>query len=370
MSEWAGSRAVAMAARSAQSVLDPRVWERILTAAAFQEPDRVPIWDLIDSWPIYETFAPGETDPARATAMVFNALEIDLCRGAYIPLAPETEGSRHDAGTQETVTSGRTVWVSRHPIRSLDDIRAWRADMPSEQEVWADVARAIEIRDLMAPQTLYVPGLGMGFHAAYGTMGLALFSTALYDARDEIVRMIDTLNRRSCLFAQAYAEAKIGPLFFIGDDIAFKGRTMFSLPMLRELFFPYLRRMCEPLVAAGIRVIFHTDGYVMEILDDLIGCGVGGINPLEPLAGNDIAAIKRRYGRELILVGGMDCSQLLPRGTVQEVIAGTQQLLRDAGHGGGLFIGSSSEIVPSTPTENILAFYSACHELGTYPLKV
>jgi uroporphyrinogen decarboxylase len=182
--------------------------------------------------------------------------------------------------------------------------------------------------------------------------------------------MIDTLNRANCIRARVFAEANIGPLFFIGDDIAFKGRTMFSLPMLRELFFPYLKRMCEPLVNAGIKVIFHTDGYCMEIIDDLIDCGVAGLNPLEPLAGNDIAEIKRRWGDNLILVGGMDCAQLLPLGTVQDVRDGTRRLLREAGHGGGLFIGSSSEIVPATPVENIFAFYEACHEFGRYPLMV
>jgi uroporphyrinogen decarboxylase len=101
-----------------------------------------------------------------------------------------------------------------------------------------------------------------------------------------------------------------------------------------------------------------------------LDCGVAGLNPLEPLAGNDIPALKKRYGRDLILVGGMDCSQLLPLGSADDVRDGVRQLLRDAGYGGGFFIGSSSEIVPSTPVENILAFYEACREFGRYPLQV
>jgi len=55
---------------------------------------------------------------------------------------------------------------------------------------------------------------------------------------------------------------------------------------------------------------------------------------------------------------------------VEDVIEATKQCLRDAGHGGGLLIGSSSEIVPSTPVENILAFYETCRTWGRYPLKV
>jgi hypothetical protein len=36
--------------------------------------------------------------------------------------------------------------------------------------------------------------------------------------------------------------------------------------------------------------------------------------------------------------------------------------------GGGPFIGSSSELTPSTPLENTLAFYDACHTYGSYPI--
>jgi uroporphyrinogen decarboxylase len=108
----------------------------------------------------------------------------------------------------------------------------------------------------------------------------------------------------------------------------------------------------------------------MGIIEDLLATGIRGLNPIEPLAGNDLGELKRRYGRRLIMVGNVDCSQTLPLGTVDDVREAVKTCLQQAGHGGGLFIGSSSEIVPATPVENILAFYEACHEYGRYPLKV
>jgi len=350
--------------------MDRRVYGRIMAALTHQEPDRVPIWDLIDSWPTFEHFASGETDPISANVKVYNGLAIDLCRGLYMPADPASEGRQFDGGNHKSKMSGLTCWMVEYPIKTLDDVRAWRCDPLTEEQVWAEAEHIVRIRDALAPQTMYVPGRGMGFHEAYGMMGLAPFCLALHDAPEQIERIIDTLNARSCVHAKVYAEANICPMYFIGDDIAYKGRTMFSLQTLRELFFPYLKRMCEPLVNAGIEVIYHTDGYIMDIIDDLLDCGVSGLNPLEPLAGNDIAAIKKRYGDNLVLVGGMDCSQLLPLGSPQDVREGVKQLLREAGHSGGLFIGSSSEIVPATPLENILTFYEACQEFGRYPLQV
>lgn len=91
---------------------------------------------------------------------------------------------------------------------------------------------------------------------------------------------------------------------------------------------------------------------------------------MEPLAGMRLDVLKRNWGDRLILVGGIDCSQLLPLGTPEEIKEGVKWALKVAGQGGGFFIGSSSEIVPSTPLENILAFYEAIKEFGKYPIAL
>ncbi len=118
-----------------------------------------------------------------------------------------------------------------------------------------------------------------------------------------------------------------------------------------------------------MKVIYHSDGYVISVLDDMIDAGIDGLNPIEPLAGMDIGYLKKHYGKRLVLTGNLDCSQLLPLGTPEEVREGTRALLRTASPGGGHFIGSSSEITPATPVENILAFCETVHEEGRYPIR-
>ena len=349
----------------AEAVVDPIVYRRIMTAASFQEPDRVPIWDFIDSWPIYQRFAPGETDPTRATAKVFNGLGIDLCRGVYMPVAPG-ETSEH----AQIEFSGAARWWVDKPIKTLDDLRSYEVPELTEEQAWQWVHGHVVARDVFAPETLLVPCDGVGFHGAYGLMGLELFSYALYDCPAEVERLVEALNQHAVMRARAFAEAKPGPIMFYGDDIAYKQRPMFSPEVMHRLFYPQLKRLCDILLPVGILPLFHTDGYIMEIADDLLATGIQGLNPIEPLAGNDIGELKRRYGDRLILMGNIDCSQTLPLGSVEDVRRAVRECLRAAGHGGGLFIGSSSEIVPVTPVENILALYEACHEFGRYPLNV
>ncbi len=102
-------------------------------------------------------------------------------------------------------------------------------------------------------------------------------------------------------------------------------------------------------------MIFHSDGNVMEIMDDLVAAGIDGLNPLEKAAGMDVYAIRRRWPG-LILVGGMDVSRLMPFGTPAEIRAETRRMIREVGAEGGLLIGSSTEIGNDIPLANYLAF--------------
>lgn len=61
----------------------------------------------------------------------------------------------------------------------------------------------------------------------------------------------------------------------------------------------------------------------------------------------DIAHLKGKYCGKLILVGNLECSQVLPLGS-EDVIHEAKGLISVASAGGGHFIGSSSEITPST----------------------
>jgi uroporphyrinogen decarboxylase len=349
-------------------MLDPAVRDRILKSLNHEEGDRVPVWDFLDNRAIVDHIAPDEPDYQRAMAKVYHTLGIDLCRGWGASFR-ETDDQAEGAG--DARISGRTWWKVVRPIRSLEDLKSYQPQPVSEEWLngeWLDFNR--RMIELLEPYTMFVPGAGCGFHATYDLMGQELFSYAIYDAPADVERILEVQAHNHLEMARAVAKAGLGPIYFIGDDIACKGALMFSPEFLRRTFIPALRRCCEAVKSAGMKVVFHSDGYVMEILDDMLDAGIDGLNPIEPLAGMDIGLLKRRYAKRLVLVGNVDCSQVLPLGTVEDVVEATKECIRQASPGGGHFIGSSSEIVPCTPVENILAFYDACHRYGTYPISI
>jgi len=346
--------------------LDRAVWDRIRLAMNHQEPDRVPIWDYIDNRHVVEHFARGDDDYHATMVRAYHELGIDLCRGYGGSFAEEREG---EASTSHKI-SGRTSWVTRYAIQTVEELRAYRYEPPTVESLrtsWTAGIRAQQQR--FAPKTMYVPGGGCGFHAVYGLMSQERFSYWIYDEPQELDRLLELFGEGGRRCAQVAAEEQLGPIYFIGDDIAYKAGLLFSPEFLRRTFIPLLRQCVDESHAGGIKVVYHSDGNLWGIMDDLVDAGIDGINPIEPIAEMTIERLRKRYGHDLLLVGGIDCSQLLPLGTPDDIRREVRHSMRVGAPGGGLFIGSSSEIVPATPLANILAFYEACHEHGAYPIR-
>ncbi|MBI3921703.1 MAG: hypothetical protein HY318_09820 [Armatimonadetes bacterium] len=352
-----------------KSLLDPVVWDRIWKSMHHEEGDRVPIWDYLDNRATYEHFAQPGDDLTQGCVRVYHGLGIDLCRGFGSSFDESTEGVVEDHGEYETTISGQSRWVSRRWINSYEELRQHQVTTVKDEDLQGWVEGIAATQEQFAPHTMYVPGYGCGFHASHSLMGVQMFSLAIYDEPDHLWRIMEAINENCVRFAEAAANAKLAPLFFVGDDVAYKDKLMFSPKFLKESLVKYVGRMCAPLNAAGIKVIFHSDGDITDIVDDLVEVGIAGLNPIEPIAGMDIGYLRKRYGKNLILVGNVDCSQVLPLGSREDVINAVKDCLRSAAPGGGHFIGSSSEIVPATPLENVLTFYEACREHGKYPIR-
>jgi len=103
--------------------------------------------------------------------------------------------------------------------------------------------------------------------------------------------------------------------------------------------------------------MFHSDGNLFPILDDLIHCGIDGLNPLENM---DLRKLRERCP-ELFLAGGIDCSNLLPFGTPEKVSLAVEKAIKNTEK--GYFLGSTSEIHPDIPLENIKAMIDTARRI-------
>lgn len=146
--------------------------------------------------------------------------------------------------------------------------------------------------------------------------------------------------------------------FRFGDDWGGQRGLLMGPERWRRLIKPRARRIFERARSRGLVVMLHTCGDVTEIVPDLIDIGVQILNPVQPEA-MDLLEIKRRYGRELCLNGGVSSQYTLPRGSAEEVRREAEACLRYLGRGGGYVFSPSKAISPDVPLDNVVALIEA-----------
>ena len=114
---------------------------------------------------------------------------------------------------------------------------------------------------------------------------------------------------------------------------------------------------------SGAKLLYHTCGSVVDIIEDLIEIGVDAIHPVQvSAAGMEPAALKKEFGDRMAFWGGVDTQQILPRGSVAEVKRAVEQCIEDMGEGGGYILGSVHNLQPDVPLENVLAMFEHARE--------
>jgi uroporphyrinogen decarboxylase len=153
----------------------------------------------------------------------------------------------------------------------------------------------------------------------------------------------------------------------IGDDLGTQQSLLMSPAMYRSLLKPLHAELIASIKRrTSAKVFFHTDGDVFPLLDDLVEIGVDILNPIQTSAGgmSDLATLKERYGRSLVLCGGIDTQRILPHGSPAEVAAEVRRVIHELGTGGGYLLAAVHTIMNDVPAANVLAMVDAAVDAG------
>lgn len=152
------------------------------------------------------------------------------------------------------------------------------------------------------------------------------------------------------------------------DDIGDQRGTIVSPAMYRRLIKPrHARYFDEIHRLTSARILFHTCGSVVDVLEDLIEIGVDALNPVQVSArGMDTRALKAKAGKKLAFWGGIDTHDVLPRGTRSQVEGEVRRRIEELGRGGGYVLASVHNLQPGVPPENICKMFAAGRKLGVY----
>ena len=155
-----------------------------------------------------------------------------------------------------------------------------------------------------------------------------------------------------------------------GDDVAYQTGPMVRRETYEKQIKPYQFRVFDLLKQYPMKVLYHSCGSVVTLVEDFIELGVDALNPVQVSAKDmDTARLKRDFGDRIAFWGGIDTQQTLCRGSVDDVRREVRQRISDLAPGGGYVLCAVHNIQPEVPPENINAMYEEALASGTYPIR-
>jgi len=338
-------------------------FERLRQALYCGQPDRVPIAEITIDEAAKEAFLGKPVNDLSADLEFFLNAGYD-----YIILGRRTAGyppiwdaARLDSYYEAQRTTARGL--SAGVIGCWEDFRAYPWMKPSE----IDFRILDEAERLLPAGTEIIRFVGPVFQMAWMLMGLDAFCYSLADAPGLAEAVMDRV------FANTWAEVQdalqretVGAIWY-GDDIAIKSGLMVPPAFLRKALFPKLKMIGQACRDRGIPLIYHTDGDVSGVLDDIVEAGVNALHPIDP-TGMNIVETKQALAGRMCVIGNVDVD-LLIRGTPAQVRNETMRQIRLLAPGGGYVLGSSNSIPRAVRPENYRAMIETALAYGRYPIR-
>jgi uroporphyrinogen decarboxylase len=235
-----------------------------------------------------------------------------------------------------------------------------RYRFPTTSEI--EYSRFERVREVLPDGMGVIGQYGDIFTMTWEMMGFEAFSMAIFEQPELVRRLNNTVGAIVLSMFEYFAECRNVDVLWYSDDIAYASGLMVSPKVLQMYFFPWLKRIGDLARRSGKPLIYHTDGLLYDVMDEIIACGVDALHPIEPKA-MELAEVKKRYGDRLCLIGHVDVD-LLARGTPEEVRQQVKRNIEVAAYNGGYCAGSGNSIPEYVKFENYFAMLRAVAEFG------
>lgn len=267
----------------------------------------------------------------------------------------------------ETSTNGIEGVVTYSPLENWEDLENYRvpdARVQADRHI-RDWKKEAEIIGKMKNEGRLITGLiphGFLFMRLQYVRGFenAMIDFALEEERLQV--LIDKIVEHNMVIVNNYLGMGVDVMEF-GEDLGSQNALFISPAIFKKWIIPAYKTIMESCKKHSTLTCLHSDGYIMEIVDDLIEGGVDIINPQDLCNGIDNLA-KYVKGKSCIKLD-IDRQKIIPYGSRKEIFELIEEEVRKLGDpkGGLEFIAG---IYPPTPPENVDALCSALEKYRTY----
>jgi hypothetical protein len=149
---------------------------------------------------------------------------------------------------------------------------------------------------------------------------------------------------------------------YFGDDLGMQDRLPMRPEKWRKYLKPCFREIYKAIREKGHYVYMHTDGHILEIIPDLIDCGVDVVNP--QVGANGLENLASACKGKICVDLDLD-RQKLPFWKPADIDAHVKEAVEVLGSPeGGLWL--KGEVADDVPLENVEALCCAMETYSTY----
>ncbi len=360
--------------------------ERIINTFEGKEIDRLPIFDIIHNVELIEHITGKKITPLNAEDVTCEAVRntLDMVRHFAIPDNLEERVITDKDGFIYKV-EWWTVALMKRPIKNVEDARELMKkdiekiykcidekkicpqvtknycqdlieDCDTPEEVLAKYER---ISNKLEDTIMIAPGSLTGIYVALHRYGFELYTYLSYDYPELVLKYMDALCDYEIFKIESFAPSKISPIAFASGVVAFNDNLIFPPNFNDKFLYPRLEKVIKTWKSYGYSVMFFADGYKWPMIDKVLSFGADSINPCEPKSHMEVKKFREKYP-EIVIGSMIDCQNLLPFGTPEDVRKATIKAIEDSG-GSKTLIGSTSEIHPKVPLKNSIALYETAN---------
>ena len=252
-------------------------------------------------------------------------------------------------------SDNQTTWVFERLMKEKTDLDVFARFAPIPLCDVAEVnrqARAFGERGLVRGS---VPGFDVYgqpgcWQEAAVLFGIEKLLLETYDDPDWVRECLSTLMERKKHYIRSLADAEFDLIELGGGDAS---STVISPKIFNEFVAPYDIELINLLHQMGQRVVYHTCGGMMPLLEKIADMGPDAMETFTPpfLGGDvDLSEAKRRIGFRVCMIGGFDQFHFLIGCTPQITRKAVRLCFEDAGRDGGFILSPSDHFFDADPS--------------------
>jgi len=337
--------------------------DRVIQALELKESDCVPSFE----WDINEKVVKAITGSEDILEAV-EKLDLDgvVIRPDYKREYVEEDVYIDEWGCKRKITTESIAVIIESPIKDLKDYKKYEFPDPYAHHRFEKLERAVQ---KFGPEKAIILNVRDIFSDIRDLLGYENALIALITEQEYFEKFLNRVIEYNRTLAEiAYKKFNLN-ILATTDDIASSSGLIFNPKIFFNFLGPKFREVIQGFKDIGYYCIKHCDGNIMPILEYWIDCGIDCIDPIDPLAGMDLALIKKEYGQRVCIKGNVDCTKALVYGTEKEVEEEVKNCLHEAAYGGGYILSSSNTIHSGVKPENYVAMIKALRKYGKYPIE-